>query len=81
MPFPVISADSSDIAEQNMSPVTLSQAYATARTITATQAREVSTITQFVTVIRPAVESFTTTKLELLEEESVKLDDIEERVL
>ncbi|KAG6874675.1 hypothetical protein C0993_012656, partial [Termitomyces sp. T159_Od127] len=88
---PVISADS-NIAEQSMSPVTLSyvtqavvaQSYPTIQTITsaqATQAKEVSTITQFVMVTRPAVQSFTTTKPELLEEDSAEVDDVEEPFL
>ncbi|KNZ71721.1 hypothetical protein J132_07403 [Termitomyces sp. J132] len=81
---PVISVDS-NIAEQSASPVTLSyvtqavgaQSYTTIWTITSAQAKEVSTITQFVTVTRPTAESFTTTKPELSEEESAEVDDVE----
>ncbi|KAG5328393.1 hypothetical protein C0989_001681, partial [Termitomyces sp. Mn162] len=53
------------------------QSYTTIRTITSAQAKEVSTITRFVTVTRPTAESFTTTKPELSEEESAEVDDVE----
>ncbi|KAG5330768.1 hypothetical protein C0989_008628 [Termitomyces sp. Mn162] len=81
---PVISVDS-NITEQSASLFTLSyvtqavsaQSYTTIWTITSAQAKEVSTITQFVMVTRLAAESFTTTKPELSEEESAKVDDVE----
>ncbi|KAG5328175.1 hypothetical protein C0989_010844 [Termitomyces sp. Mn162] len=81
---PIISADS-NIAEQSMSLVTLlyvtqvvvAQSYTMIPTITSAQAKEVSTITQFVMVTHLVAESFTTTKHELSEEESAKVDDVE----